>query len=162
MKRKNILWGFALLIVAMICCWACSSCSDDKEKEEPNNNPLLGAWEYVHNPQILAVLEQRLVQELQENNALTTENIQILTKIKEIISTSKFVVQLNADGTTRLYAYNGNGVGPFVSGTWVQTDEALLLGAANLTLAVTDIQYDGTTLQCKICDLPLSFTKVKI
>ena len=43
MKRKNILWGWAVVVVAMIFCWAFSSCGDDK-KEEPQN-PLFGAWE---------------------------------------------------------------------------------------------------------------------
>lgn len=160
MKRKNILWGFAILIAAMVCCWACSSCGNDKEKDEPQN-PLLGAWEYIHNPQVAALLEQKILEELQQNNALTPENIQILTKVKDIVGTSEFVIQLNTDGSARLYAYATHGVGPFVTGTWLQTDKALLLSAADLTVAVTDIQTDGTTLRCKVGELPLIFNRVK-
>ena len=46
MKRKNILWGFVLLLVAMAFCYACTSCGDDKQEPQPSN-PLLGAWEAV-------------------------------------------------------------------------------------------------------------------
>ena len=47
MKRKNILWGFVLLLVAMAFCYACTSCGDDKQEEPQPSNPLLGAWEAV-------------------------------------------------------------------------------------------------------------------
>jgi len=159
MKRKNLLWGFAMLIIAMAVCWACSSCGDDNDKDEPQN-PLFGAWEYVHNPQVAAVLEQMIVQELQENQALTPENIQLLTKVKEIIATHEFIIQIKPDGEARLYTYNDNGIGVFVTGSWLQTDKALILQASNFTVAATDIALNGNTLTCKIGELPLAFTKV--
>ena len=156
MKRKNILWGFALLVVAMVCCYVFSACGDDKNEPQ---NPLFGAWVYVHSPETTATLQQMLLIELQENQTLTTENIELLAKVKEIIATSEFVVQINADGTSRLYAYTSSGIGPFISGTWQMTDQALLLQTANLTLAVTNIQLDGDTLHCTIGDLPLTFVR---
>jgi hypothetical protein len=156
MKRKNILWGFAVLVVAMVCCYVFSACGDDKEEPQ---DPLLGAWEYVHNPEATAALGQMLAQTLQENQALTPDNIQLLTRVKEIIETTKFVVQLNADGTARLYAYPSSGIGPFVSGTWQMTEQALLLQAGNLTLGVTNIRLEGTNLYCMLGDLPLTFKK---
>lgn len=158
MKRKNILWGWAMLIIAMVCCWAFTSCGDDKD-EEPQN-PLFGAWEFVKDEAIAQQLEQMIVTKLAQDNMLTQEAINALTKAKEIVATSEFIVQINADGTARLYAYH-NGVGPFVSGTWLTTENALLLQVANLTLAVTDVQLNGNTLTCKIGALPLSFRRVK-
>ncbi|MBR5085372.1 MAG: hypothetical protein IKX31_00010 [Muribaculaceae bacterium] len=158
MKRKNILWGFAILIVAMICCWACSSCGDDNGKDEPSN-PLLGAWEYEKNPAVIAQLEQMIIMKLQNDGALAQESAQILQRVKDIISTSEFVVLLKEDGEARLYAYGEKGLGVFVSGTWVMTDSALLLQVKDLTLPVTNINYDGTTLSCTIGELPLSFKR---
>ena len=156
MKRKNILWGFALLVVAIVCCWAFSSCGDDKD--EVPHNPMMGAWEFVKDEAVAQQLEQKIVTELSENNMLTQEAIDALTRIKEIVATSEFLVQLDIDGTVRLYAYH-NGIGSFVSGTWQMTEQALLLQVANLTLAVTDIQLDGNTMHCKIGHLPLTFKK---
>lgn len=158
MKRKNILWGFAILIVAMICCWACSSCGDDNGKDEPSN-PLLGAWEYEKNPAVIAQLEQMIIMKLQDDGALAQESAQILQRVKDIISTSEFVVLLKEDGEARLYAYGEKGLGVFVSGTWMMTDSALLLQVKDLTLPVTNINYDGTTLSCTIGELPLSFKR---
>ena len=158
MKRKNILWGFAILIVAMFFCWACSSCGDDKGKDEPSY-PFLGAWEYQKNPAVIAQLEQMIIMKLQEDGALTQESIQILQRVKDIISTSEFVVQFKADGEARLYAYGSNGLGVFVTGSWLLTDKALLLQVGDLALAVTNVNYDGTTLSCTIGELPLSFKK---
>jgi hypothetical protein len=149
-----------MLVVAMVCCWAFTSCGDDKDNDEPQN-PLFGAWEYVHNPQVAAALEQMIVQKLQEDQALTPENIQLLTKVKEIVSTSEFIVLIQPDGEARLYSYTNKGIGVFVSGSWLQTDKALILQASNLTLAVTDVQLDGNKLTCKIGELPLAFTKIK-
>ena len=160
MKRKNILWGFAMLIVTMVCCWAFTSCGNDDDKDEPQN-PLFGAWEYVHNPQVEAALEQMIIQKLQEDQALTPENIELLTKVKEIIATHEFIIQIKPDGEARLYTYGNNGIGVFVTGSWLQTDKALILQASNLTLAVTDLQLNGNTLTCKIGQLPLAFTRVK-
>ena len=159
MKRKNILWGFAMLIVTMVCCWAFTSCGNDDDKDEPQN-PLFGAWEYVHNPQVAAALEQMIVQELQENQTLTPENIQLLNRVKEIVTTHEFIVSIQPDGEARLYTYNENGIGIFVTGSWIQTDKALILQASNLTVAATDIALNGNTLTCKIGELPLSFTRV--
>lgn len=160
MKRKNILWGWAMLVVAMICCWAFTSCGDDKDKDEPRN-PLMGAWEYQKNPQVLAQLEAMLVEQLQQEGALTPDNLQTLQRVKDIIATGKFVVYFKDDGETRLYLYGEKGLGVFVSGTWLQTDKALLLQVRDLTLAVTNISFDGTTMSCTIGDLPLKFNKYR-
>ena len=160
MKRKNILWGWAMLVVAMICCWAFTSCGDDDKNDEPVSQ-LVGAWEYQKNPQVLAQLEAMLVAQLQQEGTLTQENIQILQKVKEIIADGDFVVYLKEDGEARLYLYGENGLGIFVSGTWLMTDKALLLQVRDLTLAVTNINFDGTTLTCTIGDLPLSFKKYR-
>ncbi len=157
MKRKNILWGFAMLIIAMVVCWACSSCGDDK-KDEPTSQ-LVGAWKHEYNPIVAAQLEAMLVAKLQEGGALTQENIQILQKVKEIISTIDFIVQFNEDGEARLYAYGDKGLGVFVTGSWLMTDDALLLQVRDLVLAVTNLKIDGKTLTCTIGDLPLTFKK---
>lgn len=159
MKRKNILWGWAVLVVAMICCWAFSSCGDDKEKDEPKN-PLMGAWEYQKNPQVLAQLEAMIV-ELQQEGALTPYNLEALQRIEDIIATGKFVVCFNEDGEVRLYFYGEDGLGIFVSGTWQPTDNAVLLQVCDLTLALTNITIDGDTLNCTISDLPLSFKRYR-
>ena len=160
MKRKNILWGWAVLVVAMICCWAFTSCGDDDKKDEPASQ-LMGAWEYQKDPMVLSQLEAMLVAQLQQEGALTQENIQILQKVKEIIATGDFVVCLMEDGEARLYLYDENGLGIFVSGTWLMTDKALLLQVRDLTLAVTNMNFDGTTLTCTIGDLPLKFKKYR-
>ena len=157
MKRKNILWGFAVLIIAMVVCWACSSCGDDK-KDEPSSQ-MVGAWKHEYNPAVAAQLEAMLVAKLQEEGALTQENIQILQKVKEIISTIDFIVQIKDDGEARLYAYGDKGVGVFVIGSWLMTDDALLLQVRDLVLAVTNLQINGKTLTCTIGNLPLTFTK---
>lgn len=156
MKGKNILWGFALLVVAIVCCWAFSSCGDDKD--EVPQNPMMGAWVFVKDEAVAQQLEQKIVTELSENDMLTQETIYALTKIKKIVATSEFLVQFDIDGTVRLYAYH-NGIGPFVSGTWQMTEQALLLQVADLTLAVINIQLDGNTMHCKIDELPLTFKK---
>ena len=158
MKRKNILWGWAVVVVAMIFCWAFSSCGDDK-KEEPQN-PLFGAWEIDADAETLGQLEQMIVTTLAQEGHLTPEAIDILTRAQEIITTSQFVVQFNADGTARLYGYR-NGVGPFISGTWTMTEQALVLSVGSLKLPITDLQTDGKTLQCKIGALPLKFKKYR-
>jgi len=160
MKRKNILWGWAMLIAAMVCCWAFTSCGDDKD--EPRENPLLGVWQYEKNPVVLAQLEQALVAKLQEEGALTEENIQLLQRAKSIIETGEFVIQLKeANNEARLYAYSDKGLGVFISGTWLMTDKALLLQVRDYTLAVTNISLDGTTLNCTLGELPLTFKKYK-
>ncbi len=160
MKRKNILWGWAVLVVAMICCWAFTSCGDDKAKDEPKSQ-LLGAWEYQKNPAVLSQLEAAIVAQLQEEGALTPGNIEILQKVKEIIATGEFVVYFKEDGEVRLYLYGEKGLGVFISGSWLMTDKALLLQVRDMTLAVTNIIYDGTTMNCTIGDLPLSFKKYR-
>lgn len=157
MKRKNILWGFAVLLVAIACCYAFSSCGDDKEEPQPSN-PLLGAWEVVNDTSTSQQLEQILVNYLAQNGQLTQENIDVLTRVKEIISDMRFVVLFNADGSARLYAYRG-GVGPFVSGTWTLTEQALILQVGTLQLPVTNLQTDGTTLKCTVAGMPLTFTR---
>lgn len=160
MKRKNILLGFAMLVAAMVCCWAFTSCGDDKD--EPKENSLMGVWQYEKNPVVLAQLEQMLVMTLQEEGALTEENIQILQKVKEIIKNGEFVVQLKEENNeARLYAYGDKGLGVFVSGSWLMTDKALILQVRDLTLAVTNINFDGTTLSCTLGELPLTFKKYK-
>lgn len=157
MKRKNILWGFAMLIIAMVVCWACSSCGDDK-KDEPSSQ-LVGAWKHEFNPTVAAQLEAMIVAKLQEEGALTQENIQVLQKVKEIVSTIDFIVQFKDDGEARLYAYGDQGVGVFVTGSWLMTDDALLLQVRDLVLAVTNLKINGKTLTCTIGDLPLTFKK---
>lgn len=157
MKRKNILWGFAMLIIAMVVCWACSSCGDDK-KDEPSSQ-MIGAWKHEKNPAVAAQLEAMIVAKLQEEGALTQENIQILQKVKEIVSTVEFIVQIKEDGEARLYAYGDSGLGVFVIGSWLMTNDALLLQVRDLTLAVTNLKIDGKTLTCTIGNLPLTFTK---
>lgn len=158
MKRKNILWGFAVLIIAMVVCWACSSCGDDK-KDEPSSQ-LVGAWKHEHNPTVAAQLEAMIVAKLQEEGALTQENIQVLQNVKEIVSTIDFIVQFKEDGEARLYAYGDQGVGVFVIGSWLMTDDVLLLQVNDLVLAVTNLKIDGKTLTCTIGDLPLTFKKI--
>lgn len=160
MKRKNILWGWAMLVVAMICCWAFTSCGDDKAKDEPASG-LLGAWEYQKDPQVLAQLEAMLVAQMQQDGTLTPENIETLKIVKEIIATGDFVVYFKEDGEARLYLYGESGLGVFVAGTWLLTDKALLLQVRDLTLAVTNIKLDGTTMTCTIGELPLSFKKYR-
>lgn len=158
MKRKNILWGWAMLIVAMVCCWAFTSCGDDKD--EPVQNKLMGVWEYEKNPVVVAQLEQMLIAKLQEGGALTQENMQTLELVKDIIEKGEFVVQLKEEGNeVRLYAYGEKGLGVFVAGTWVMTDKALILQVRDMTLAVTNISIDGNTLNCTLGQLPLSFKK---
>lgn len=158
MKRKNILWGWAVIVVAMIFCWAFTSCGDDKN-EEPQN-PLFGAWEIDADAETIGQLEQMIVSTLAQQGELTPDDIQILTRAKEIITSSQFVVQFNADGTARLYGYR-SGVGVFITGTWTMTEQGLLLSVGNLNLPVTDLQTDGKTLQCKIGSLPLKFKKYR-
>ena len=158
MKRKNILWGFALLVMAMVCCYVFSACGDDK-KDEPQN-PLLGAWEIVKTPETIGTLEQMLTQLLQGNDALIQENIEILNKVKSIIGSGRFIVQLSEGGESRLYAYNEKGLGAFVSGSWTMTEQALLLGVGTLTLPVTNITIDGNTLHGYVGELPLTFKKI--
>ncbi len=160
MKRKNILWGWAVIVVAMICCWAFTSCGDDKANDEPAS-ALMGAWEFQKDPAVLAQLEQMLVAQLQQEGQLTPENIQTLQRVKEIIATGDFVVYLAQGGEARLYLYGDKGLGIFVSGTWLMTDKVLLLQVRDLVLAVTNLQIDGTTLRCTIGDLPLSFKKYR-
>lgn len=156
MKRKNILWGWAVIVLAMIFCWAFTSCGDDKN-EEPQN-PLFGAWEIDADAETIGQLEQMIVTTLAQQGQLSPDDIEILTRAKEIIASSQFVVQFNADGTARLYSYR-NGVGLFITGTWTLTEQALILSVGTLKLPVTDLQTDGTTLQCKIGLLPLKFKK---
>lgn len=150
-----------MLVVAMICCWAFTSCGDDdKAKDEPKSQ-LMGAWEYQKNPQVLAQLESMLVAQLQQEGALTPDNIEILQKVKEIIATGEFVIYFKDDGEARLYLYDEKGLGIFVAGSWLMTDKALLLQVRDLTLAVTNISFDGSTMNCTIGDLPLSFKKYR-
>lgn len=158
MKRKSILWGWAVLIMSMIGCWAFSACNDDK-KEDPQN-PLFGAWEATCDEATIEQLEQMIVTTLAQQGQLSTDAIEALNKAKDIIATSQFVVQFNADGTARLYGYH-NGVGPFVSGTWSLTDQALVLKVAGLQLPITNLQTDGKTLQCNIGNLPLTFKRYR-
>ncbi|MBR5029786.1 MAG: hypothetical protein IKX63_01610 [Muribaculaceae bacterium] len=159
MKRKNILWGWTMLIVAMICCWAFTSCGDDKDEPQ---NPLFGAWEVTSDEAAIGQLEQMIVTSLAQDGTLTPEAIEVLTRVKDIISTYKFVVQFNADGTARLYSYH-NSLGAFVSGTWTLTmteqGQVLLLTVGHLQLPVTNLQTDGEILQCNIGSLPLAFKK---
>lgn len=149
-----------MLVVAMICCWAFTSCGDDKATGEPAN-PMMGAWEYQKDPQVMAQLEAMLVAQLQQQGALTPANQLLLQRIKEIIATGEFVVYFKEDGQARLYLYNENGLGIFVAGSWLMTDKALLLQARDLTLAVTNISLDGTTMSCTIGNLPLKFKKYR-
>lgn len=149
-----------MLVVAMICCWAFTSCGDDKPTGEPAN-PMMGAWEYQKDPQVMAQLEAMLVAQLQQQGTLTPANQLLLQRIKEIIATGEFVVYFKEDGQARLYLYNENGLGIFVAGSWLMTDKALLLQARDLTLAVTNISLDGTTMSCTIGDLPLKFKKYR-
>ena len=158
MKRKNILWGWALLVVAMICCYAFTSCGDGKDKEP--QNPLFGAWEIDSDAETIAQLEEMLVTQLAQQGELTPEAIDILTRAKDIIATYEFVIQFNADGTARLYGYR-NGIGPFITGNWTMTEQALVLSVGPLKLPITDLQTDGKTLQCKIGNLPLKFKKYR-
>lgn len=159
MRRKNILWGFALLVMAMVCCYVFSACGDDKD--EPVGNKLMGVWQYEKNPVVLSQIEQALVAQLQEDGALTQENIQILQRVKEIIANGEFVVQLKEDNEARLYAYGESGLGVFVAGSWIMTDNAMILQVRDLVLAVTNINCDGDKLTCTIGELPLSFKKYK-
>ena len=158
MKRKNILWGFVLLLVAMAFCYACTSCGDDKQEEPQPGNPLLGAWEAVIDEAKSQQLEQTIVNYLAQNGQLTQETIDALNRVKEIVATTRFVVQFNSDGTARLYAYRG-GVAPFVTGSWTLTEQALILKVGTLQLPVTNLQTDGTTLHCTVADLPMTFTR---
>lgn len=157
MKRKNILWGFAVVLLAIACCYAFTSCGDDKEDPQPSN-PLLGAWETVCDEAVSQQLEQLIVNYLSQNEQLEQEAIEVLTRVKEIVSTTRFVVQFNEDGTARLYAYRG-GVGPFVTGTWTLTEQALIVQVGLLKLPVTNLQTDGNTLQCNVANLSLTFTR---
>lgn len=157
MKRKNILWGFVLLLVAIAFCYACTSCGDDKQEPQPSN-PLLGAWEAVIDEAKSQQLEQTIVNYLAQNGQLTQETIDALNRVKEIVATTRFVVQFNSDGTARLYAYRG-GVAPFVTGSWALTEQALILKVGTLQLPVTNLQTDGTTLHCTVADLPMTFTR---
>ena len=84
MKRKNILWGFVLLLVAMAFCYACTSCGDDKQEPQPSN-PLLGAWEAVIDEAKSQQLEQTIVNYLAQNGQLTQETIDALNRVKEIV-----------------------------------------------------------------------------
>ena len=106
MKRKNILWGFVLLLVAMAFCYACTSCGDDKQEPQPSN-PLLGAWEAVIDEAKSQQLEQTIVNYLAQNGQLTQETIDALNRVKEIVATTRFVgtlqlpvTNLQTDGTT--------------------------------------------------------------
>ena len=158
MRRKNILWGFALLVMAMVCCYVFSACGDDKD--EPASNKVIGVWQYEKNPIVLAQLEQMLVAQLQQEGALTEENIQILQRVKEILANGAFVVQIKEENNeARLYAYGDKGLGVFVSGTWLMTDEAMILQVRDLVLAVTNINSNGDQLTCTIGELPLTFKK---
>lgn len=141
----------------MACCYAFTSCGDDKEEPQPSN-PLLGAWEAVIDQATSQQLEQQLVTYLAENGQLTQETIDALNKVKEIVSTTRFVVQFNADGTARLYLYR-SGVGPFVTGTWALTEQALVLQVGTLQLPVTNLQTDGKTLQCSVAGIPMTFKR---
>lgn len=158
MKRKSILLGWTVLIVAMICCWAFTSCGDDKE--EGQQNPLFGAWEVTSDKAVIEQLEQMIVTNLAQHGEISQETIEVLTQAKEIITTAQFVVLFNSDGTARLYAYR-NGVGPFLSGTWTMTEQALILKVGSVELPITNIQTDGKVLQCNIGQLPLTFKKYR-
>ena len=149
-----------MLIVAMVCCWAFTSCGDDKD--EPKENQLMGVWEYEKDPVVLAQLEQAIVAKLQEEGELTEENIQLLQRAKSIIATGEFVIQLKEENNeARLYAYSDKGLGVFISGTWLMTDNALILQVSDYVVAVTNINFDGTKLSCNIGELPLTFKKYK-
>lgn len=161
MKRKNILWGFALLVMAMVCCYVFSACGDDNNNDEPKN-PLIGAWEIEKTTETIGALEQLLTNLLQENDALVQENIEILKKVETIVATGQFIVQFNEGGEARLYAYNGKGLGAFVVGSWTMTEQALLLGVGTITLPVTNITVDGGTLHGYVGQLPLTFKKIKV
>jgi len=156
MKRKSILWGWLVLVMAMIGCWAITACDDDK-KEDPQN-PLFGAWEATCDEATIEHIEQMIVATLAQEGELPAEAIEALNHAKDIIAVSRFVVQFNSDGTVRLYSYK-NGVGPFVSGTWTMTDQALILKVAGLQLPITNLQTDGKTLNCNIGELPLTFKR---
>lgn len=156
MKRKNILWGWTMLIVAMICCWAFTSCGDDKN-DEPQN-PLYGAWEMTSDKATLAQLDQMISATLAQQG-LNPQSIETLNIVKSIVAESSIVVQINADGTSKLYSYR-NGSGLFIIGKWTMIGEqAILFTVADLQLPVTDLQLSGNTLTCKIGQLPLSFTR---
>ena len=158
MKRKSILLGWTVLVVAMFCCWAFTSCGDDKE--EGPQNPLFGAWEVTSDKAAIEQLEQMIVTTLAQQGELSQEAIDVLTQAKEIITTAQFVVLFNSDGTARLYGYR-NGVGPFLSGYWTMTDQALILSVGLVELPITNIQTDGKVLQCNIGPLPLTFKKYR-
>lgn len=161
MKRKNILWGFAMLVVAMVCCWAFTSCDDDKSPVEQPTNPLFGAWQMTSDKATLAQLEQMIAATLAQQG-LDPQSIETLNIVKSIVAESSIVVQINADGTSKLYSYR-NGMGLFVIGKWTMiSEQAILFTVADLQLPVTDLQLNGDTLTCKIGQLPLSFTRYQI
>lgn len=158
MKRKNILWGFALLVVAMVCCYAFTSCGNDNDEPATPANPLLGAWEMVPDAAAMQQLEMQIVTTLQQAEMLTPEVIDALNRVKEIVASTSVVVQFNADSTARLYSYRG-GIGPFITGSWALTEQALVLKVGTLELPVTDIQTDGNTLKCNVAGVPLTFKR---
>ena len=155
---KNYFKLMSLLLGMVLCSAAFVACGDDND--EPASNKVIGVWQYEKNPIVLAQLEQMLVAQLQQEGALTEENIQILQRVKEILANGAFVVQIKEENNeARLYAYGDKGLGVFVSGTWLMTDEAMILQVRDLVLAVTNINCNGDQLTCTIGELPLTFKK---
>ena len=160
MKNMGMKWKtLMLLVLALACGMATSSCGSDDDKTPAN--PLVGAWQVNVEEAVVQNLEQQVANFLASHEALSQEAVEVLTRVKQIVASVNFVVLINDDGTARLYSTR-NGVGVFVSGSWQLTPQALLFTVGDLQLPVTDLKIlDANNLSCTVAGVPLRFVRVQ-
>jgi len=155
-KNQNIKL-LSIIFVLVSFSFMFTGCGDDKKNEEPSN-PLMDAWVWSNGDAYAHLIEEEIVEILTENDQLTPENVEILTRIKNLVSSITFVIQFNEDGTARMYGYR-NGVAPFVTGTWSIIPNGVLLKVGTLQLPVNILKLEDNTLECMVGEFPLAFKR---